>query len=226
MNRLITLGLAAAFVVGGAGATLAEDAVAGAAGAVKSTTEAAAGTAVDATTTASIGTGSFGSLMTSLNAGASADLSAVTDASTVNFVTISALTDADPAALDAAIQSKTDAMASLHSSIEANAALKAKLEAAGYSSADVLAIETGADGAPLTDTRARYAIYPRGSLPYPADAPAPRALVLTPGWHAVPGAHPRGSPAGLAVARDGSIWIADDRAGAILRIARAQPSPR
>ena len=90
----------------------------------------------------------------------------------------------------------------------------------------VVAIETDAAGAPLTDTPARYAIYPRGSLPYPADAPAPRAVVLTPGWDSVPGAHPRGSPAGLAVARDGSIWIADDRAGAILRIARAQPSPR
>lgn len=86
----------------------------------------------------------------------------------------------------------------------------------------VVAIETDAAGAPLTDTRARYAIYPRGSLPYPANAPAPRALVLTPGWHAQAGAHPQGSPAGLAVARDGSIWIADDRAGAILRIARDQ----
>ena len=147
MNRLITLGLAAAFVVGGAGASFAENAATGAAGAVKNTTEAAAGTAVDATTTASIGAGNFASLMTSLDAGASADLSAFTEASTVNFITVSALTDADPAALDAAIQSKADAMASLHSSIEANAAFKAKLEAAGYSSADVLAIETGADGA-------------------------------------------------------------------------------
>lgn len=85
----------------------------------------------------------------------------------------------------------------------------------------VVAVETGPDGAPLTDLRARYAIYPRGSLPYPADAPAPRARVLTPGWNAQPGRHPQGSPAGMAVARDGSIWIADDRAGAILRIARA-----
>ena len=83
----------------------------------------------------------------------------------------------------------------------------------------IVAIETDAEGAPLTDTRARYAIYPSGSRPYPADAPAPRATVLTPGWsrHAD---HPQGSPVGLAVARDGSIWVAEDRAGAILRIAR------
>lgn len=84
----------------------------------------------------------------------------------------------------------------------------------------VVAVETDAAGAPLTDRRARYAIYPRGSLAYPAEAPAPRARVLTPGWSAQRGRHPQGSPAGMAVARDGSIWIADDRAAAILRIAR------
>ncbi|WP_439470489.1 PQQ-dependent sugar dehydrogenase [Brevundimonas sp.] len=84
----------------------------------------------------------------------------------------------------------------------------------------VVAIETDADGAPLTDVRARYAIYPRGSLPYPVAAPAPRARVLTPGWNAQAGRHPMGAPVGLAVARDGSIWIADDRNAAILRIAR------
>ncbi len=84
----------------------------------------------------------------------------------------------------------------------------------------VVAIETDASGAPLTDRRARYAIYPRGSQTYPVEAPAPRARVLTPGWSAQHGRHPQGSPAGLAVARDGSIWIADDRSAAILRIAR------
>ncbi|RZJ05671.1 MAG: gluconolaconase [Brevundimonas sp.] len=84
----------------------------------------------------------------------------------------------------------------------------------------VVAIETDAQGAPLTDVRARYAVYPSGSLSYPAAAPAPRARVLTPGWNAQPGRHPMGAPVGLAVARDGSIWIADDRNAAILRIAR------
>lgn len=84
----------------------------------------------------------------------------------------------------------------------------------------IVAIQTDAAGAPLTDRRALYAIYPRGALPYPADAPAPRGKVLTPGWNAVAGRHPQGSPAGLAVARDGSIWVADDRSAAILRIAR------
>jgi len=84
----------------------------------------------------------------------------------------------------------------------------------------VVAIETNAEGAPLTDRRASYAVYPRGARPYPPSAPAPRARVLTPGWNAIPGQHPMGAPVGLAVARDGSIWIADDRNAAILRIAR------
>lgn len=84
----------------------------------------------------------------------------------------------------------------------------------------IVAIETDAEGAPLTDTRARYAVYPRGALAYPATAPAPRARVLTPGWNAVAGEHPMGAPVGMAVARDGSIWVADDRNGAILRIAK------
>lgn len=83
----------------------------------------------------------------------------------------------------------------------------------------IVAIDTDAEGAPQTDTRARYAIYPRGSMPYPVDAPAPRAVVLTPGWNRQAD-HPQGSPVGMAVAKDGSIWVADDRAGAILRIAR------
>ncbi len=83
----------------------------------------------------------------------------------------------------------------------------------------IVAIETDAVGAPLTDHRARYGVYPRGSAAYPPDAPAPRARVLTPGWNAGAG-HPMGAPVGLTVATDGSIWVADDRNAAILRIAR------
>ncbi|WP_292156021.1 PQQ-dependent sugar dehydrogenase [Brevundimonas sp.] len=84
----------------------------------------------------------------------------------------------------------------------------------------IVAIETDANGAPLTETRALYAVYPRGALAYPSSAPAPRARVLTPGWNAVAGSHPMGAPVGMAVARDGSIWVVDDRNAAILRIAR------
>ncbi|HBI19524.1 MAG TPA: sugar dehydrogenase [Brevundimonas sp.] len=85
----------------------------------------------------------------------------------------------------------------------------------------IVAAETDGEGRPLTDIGGRYAIYPRGALSYPAGAPSIRGKVLTPGWDAVAGRQPRGSPVALAVAADGSIWIADDRSRAILRIARA-----
>ena len=84
----------------------------------------------------------------------------------------------------------------------------------------IMAVDVDAAGAPLTDTRARFAIYPGGSLPYPPSAPAPRGRILTPGWNSVADRQPMGAPVGMAVARDGSIWVADDRNAAVLRVAR------
>ena len=89
----------------------------------------------------------------------------------------------------------------------------------------IVAAETDAEGRPLTDIGGRYAIYPRGSLPYPAGAPSIRGKVLTPGWDTVAGRQPRGAPVVLAVAADGSIWVTDDRNRAILRIARSDKTP-
>lgn len=84
----------------------------------------------------------------------------------------------------------------------------------------IVAAEADAHGRPLTDIGGRYALYPRGSLAYPAGVPSIRGKVLTPGWDAVAGRQPRGSPVVMAVAADGSIWVTDDRSRAILRIAR------
>ena len=150
MHRLVKIGVAAAFIIGGASTAFAVDAgvKAGAGVAAGATTSAGAGADLDATTTGSI-SGSFDSLMTSLNSTATVDLAAITDAADVKFVTVTALqgqAGADPAALDAALQSRTDAMATLHADINANAALKSKLEAAGYQVDDVIAVESGADG--------------------------------------------------------------------------------
>lgn len=89
----------------------------------------------------------------------------------------------------------------------------------------IVAAETDAQGRPLTDVGGRYAIYPRGSLTYPAGAPSIRGKVLTPGWDTVAGRQPRGAPVVLAVAADGSIWVTDDRNRAILRIARSEVAP-
>ena len=89
----------------------------------------------------------------------------------------------------------------------------------------IVAAETDAHGRPLTDTGGRYAIYPRGSLPYPAGAPSIRGKVLTPGWDTATDLQQRGAPVVLAVAADGSIWVTDDRNRAILRIARSEITP-
>jgi glucose/arabinose dehydrogenase len=84
----------------------------------------------------------------------------------------------------------------------------------------IVAIETGADGVPLTDTNGYYAIYPRGALRYPTNTPSVRGKIITPQWDRVAGQHPRGTPVAMAVAGDGSIWVTDDKSRAILRIAR------
>ncbi len=84
----------------------------------------------------------------------------------------------------------------------------------------IVAVETDGQGRPLTDIGGRYAVYPRGALPYPAGAPSVNGKVLTPGWDRIAGSHPRCSPGTMATAPDGSIWVTDDRSRAILRIAR------
>jgi len=43
----------------------------------------------------------------------------------------------------------------------------------------VVAVETDGQGRPLTDIGGRYAVYPRGALPYPAGAPSVNGKVLT-----------------------------------------------
>ena len=84
----------------------------------------------------------------------------------------------------------------------------------------IIAMEVDASGVPLTDINGYYAIYPRGALRYPANTPSVRGKIITPRWDNAAGQHPRGTPVAMAIARDGSIWVTDDKSRAILRIAR------
>jgi glucose/arabinose dehydrogenase len=88
----------------------------------------------------------------------------------------------------------------------------------------ILALEVDADGAPRASAKAAFEAYPRpgGALQRrtPYRGPGAIALDLTPDWDALKGVRPAGSPVGLAIAADGAIWVAEDRNGAILRIAR------
>ncbi|HEX4271786.1 MAG TPA: PQQ-dependent sugar dehydrogenase [Rhizomicrobium sp.] len=93
--------------------------------------------------------------------------------------------------------------------------------------ARIAAFAVDARGIPLLAPNAHYDAYAgregdqTTSLPYPG--PASEPLLLTPGWNTVSGSHPMGAPLGLAVAKDGAIWVAEDRNATILRIARDRP---
>ncbi len=89
----------------------------------------------------------------------------------------------------------------------------------------VVALELDDKGAPVVKANARYPEYGADGKAvwkrYPA--PAAEPLILTPGWNAVAGVRPLGAPVGLAQAADGSIWIADDRNGHVIRLAADRP---
>jgi hypothetical protein len=74
-------------------------------------------------------------------------------------------------------------------------------------------------GVPVPDRRPRFPVYGQGLRAY-GSGPAATPVVLTPGWDARRGLRPQGSPVGLAVAEDGAIWAADDRAGLVIRFAK------
>lgn len=91
--------------------------------------------------------GTYDGLLGSLSAGATADLSAITDATTVNFVTVSSVSaDADVAALDTALDTNAAALGTLRTDIGANAALSAKVTAAGYTPDQIVGVVSEADG--------------------------------------------------------------------------------
>jgi glucose/arabinose dehydrogenase len=84
----------------------------------------------------------------------------------------------------------------------------------------IVAFDVDASGIPVVTPHARYPEYgPSGVLTKAYTGPAAEPLVLTPGWDLKSGSRPAGAPVALTIARDGSIWVADDRNSAILRIA-------
>jgi glucose/arabinose dehydrogenase len=99
----------------------------------------------------------------------------------------------------------------------------------GYRSpgARVVAYETDGAGLPKRKAGARFEAYVPGGGGIVKTAyalgPAGEPLVLTPRWDKVAGLRPRGAPAGMAVSPDGSIWVCDDKNGAIVRLAADRP---
>lgn len=114
--------------------------------------DAAVGAAASANANANAGgmaDNTYGSVVSSIKGSADLDLSAVTDEAKVTIVLLSSLQgDAatEAAALDEALTANADGMTTLHANVDGNAAIKAKLEAEGHTSADVVAVKANADG--------------------------------------------------------------------------------
>ncbi len=91
----------------------------------------------------------YGSVVSSIQGSADVDLSSVTDEAKVTIVLLSSLQgDAatEAAALDEALSANADGMTTLHTNIDGNATIKAKLEAEGHATSDVVAVKSNADG--------------------------------------------------------------------------------
>lgn len=167
MHTIAKFGLAAALLVGGANAAIAQvDVDAGVDAGAKAGASAGtggvdasgkAGTSVDASTTGSIGSSdrNYGSVISSMQSDTSADLTAFNESTTVNCVAVSSLqgnAGGNAQALDNAISQNQDNLASLRTSIQGNADLMAELETTcaasidDFSIEDVVAVETNADG--------------------------------------------------------------------------------
>jgi hypothetical protein len=148
MNRLFTLGVAAAVVLAGASFANAEDAK------PKTGSNAAATATTDATTTGSVNA-NYGSLISNLQAGKSADLASFNADSTIDCVKVSSLKgdgNNNAQALDNAITKNQANLDTWQSGLGSNAGLLADIKTScGLTTdvdvKDVLAIEGGANGA-------------------------------------------------------------------------------
>lgn len=90
----------------------------------------------------------------------------------------------------------------------------------------IVAFDVDAKGVPVITPHARYPEYAGdGHIAFKEyrEGPAAEPLVLTPGWNLKRGVRPAGAPVGITIARDGALWVADDRNGTILRIAADRP---
>lgn len=91
----------------------------------------------------------YGSVVSSFDSSASVDLSGITDDAQVRIVLLSGLEGKgadNSAALDNKISANAEALDTLHANIDSNAVIKAKVEAMGHTTDDIVAVKTAADG--------------------------------------------------------------------------------
>jgi len=89
----------------------------------------------------------YGTIISAIQAGKSADLSAINAGSTISFVLVSQVkANGNTAALENALKKNASAITKLQADAAANVTLKAKLDAAGYTASQVVAVIVEADG--------------------------------------------------------------------------------
>lgn len=91
----------------------------------------------------------YGSVVSSVAGSGDVDLTSYTDETKVTIVLLSELQGdaaAEASGLDNALSSNADGTTKLHANLDGNAVIKAKIEAAGHSVDDVVAVKTSADG--------------------------------------------------------------------------------
>ena len=113
--------------------------------------DAATGASVDVAASSNAIANSYSALTATVAASANAatDVSAVNDQSKVSIVLVSSLQGdlaTEGTALNDALTTNADSQATLQASVEANAAIKASLDAGGYDVDDVVAVVAQVDG--------------------------------------------------------------------------------
>ena len=89
----------------------------------------------------------YGSVISTLQSGSSVDVGTL-GATNVNVVTMSSIkANGNTNALDNALKKNGSSVTKLRSDIDLNTALAAKIKAAGYTTDQVIAVKSGADGA-------------------------------------------------------------------------------
>ena len=155
MKKTIIATTVAALLASSALPAMAQDAgaqVDAGAGVTVDTPAVDAGVGADANANANAGgmsDNTYGSVVSSIGGSADVDLSTVTDEAKVTIVLLSSLQGnaaTEAAALDEALSANADGMATLHTNIDGNATIKAKLEAEGHATSDVVAVKSNADG--------------------------------------------------------------------------------
>lgn len=91
-------------------------------------------------------TDTYGTVISTLQSGSTVDL-ATLGTSNVNVVTMSSIkANGNTTALDNALKKHSTTVSKLRTDIATNAALKAKITAAGFKADQVIAVTSGADG--------------------------------------------------------------------------------